>query len=103
MLAPRANLTPRVMRAVRDGARVGNGARQSIQFRHDERVAGSDGGKRLVEAGARAIGPSHAVVGVDALRGNAELFERRLLSGEVLLVGRAAGVADGDGHGRSVR
>ena len=54
------------------------------------------GGERLIETGARAIGPSHTVVGVDALRRNAELFERRLLSGEVLLVGRAAGVADGD-------
>ena len=36
------------------------------------------------------------MIGIDALRRDAELFERRLLGGEVLLVGRAPGVADCD-------
>ena len=44
------------------------------------------------------------MVGVDAIGRDAELLKRGPLGGEVLLVGRAAGVADGDrGHGQSVR
>jgi hypothetical protein len=49
--------------SVGDGPRVGNGARQSIQLRHDERIAGADGGERLVEAGPRAVGPGQAMIG----------------------------------------
>jgi hypothetical protein len=41
------------------------------------------------------------MVGVDTLRNHAELLQGGLLGGEVLLVGRAAGVADQDGgHGK---
>ena len=100
---PQSQLDAALDQSVGDGARVGNGARQAIQLRHDERIAGPDGGERLVEAGPRAVGPGHAVIGIDALRGNAELFEGRLLGGKVLPVGGAAGIADCDGHGRSVR
>ena len=42
----------------------------------------------------RAIGPAQSMVGLDALRRDAERLQRGALGREVLLVGRAAGVAD---------
>ena len=46
------------------------------------------------------MGAGQSMVGVDAVGGNAELFEGGFLGGEVLLIGGAAGVADqGCRHG----
>src|SRR4051794_38641830 len=57
-----------------------------------------------VEAGAVPSGAGQAVVGVDALGRDPEPLEGGLLGGEVLPVGRAAGVADRDrGHGGRAR
>ncbi len=74
---------------------------QPVELGHDERVARADGGKGLVEPRPGPVRAGQPVIGVDALSGDAELFEGGLLGGQVLLVGRAAGVADQGGrHGQ---
>ena len=50
----------------------------------------------MVEAGSVAVRSRESVVGIDALGTDAELFKSGLLSGEVLLVAGATGVADCD-------
>jgi len=102
---------PSLMQAFRNAARdkgvgdkagIGNRPRQPVELGNDERVACADRGERLVETGPRTVRAGQAVVGVDPVGGNAELFEGGPLGGEVLLVGRAAGVADqGRRHGRT--
>ena len=52
----------------------------------------------MVKAGAVAVRSGESVVGIYALRTDAEFFERGLLGGEVLLVSAATGAADGDRH-----
>ena len=89
--------------SVCDRPGVRDGARQSVELGHDERVARADGGKRLVKARTGPVGAGQTVIGVDAIGGHTQLRQRSLLGGEVLLVGRAAGVADqGHHHGRGV-
>ena len=89
---------------VGDGAGVRNGPGPAVEFGHDQGVAGAHGGEGLVEAGAVAVRAGEAVIGVDAVLGDAELPERLALGGRVLAVGGAAGISDeGCGHGESVR
>ena len=52
-----------------DVARIGNGAGQAIQFRHDQRVALAEDGKRLSEAGTVPAGPGQPMVRVDPVLG----------------------------------
>ena len=88
---------------VGDGAGVRHGPGQAVEFGHDQGVALAHGGEGLIEAGAGAAGAGEAVVGVDAVLGDAEIQERLALGGQVLAVGGAAGVSDeGCGHGVSV-
>ena len=43
--------------SVGDGAGIGNRARQPVELRHDERVAGAGGSEGLIEAGPGAVVP----------------------------------------------
>jgi hypothetical protein len=79
---------------ISDVARVRQRAREPVELRHDERVAGAAGGERFAQARAVAAGAGEAVVDVDALRVDAERLEAVALGGESLGVGRDAGVAD---------
>ena len=87
-----------------DGARIQDGPGQSVEFRHDQRVALAHGGEGLVEAGAGAGRAGEAVIGVDAILGDAKLQERLALGGQILPVGGTALVSDERcRHGGSVR
>ena len=89
---------------VGDGAGIRDGPGQPVEFGHDQGVALAHGGEGLVEAGAGAGGAGEAVVGVDAILGDAELQEGLSLGGQILLVGGTARVSDeGCRHGGSVR
>lgn len=82
-------------------AGVRHGAGQAVEFRHHKGVTGADRGEGLIQAGALAMGSGQTVVEVDPLGGHTELAQPVALGGEVLLVGRAAGVADKNpGHVR---
>lgn len=65
----------------------GDRAGESVELRHNVRVASAHGGERLIEAGPFPLGAGHAVVDVDAIGGDAERPERLALGGEVLFVG----------------
>ena len=87
-----------------DGARIRDGPCQPVEFRHDQRVAFAHGGEGLVEAGASAGRAGEAVIGVDAILGDAQLQERLTLGGRILPFGGTARVSDeGCRHGGSVR
>jgi len=88
-------------KGVGDGPGVRHRARQPVELWHDKRVAGADSSKRLVEARPGPVCAGQPVIGVDPVSGDAELSKRGLLGSEVLLVGRAAGVAD-QGHCHSL-
>jgi hypothetical protein len=75
-------------------ARVWHGAGEAVELGHHQGVAAADRRQRLIEAGACPVRPGEALVGVDALGGHPKLEQCLTLGGEVLLVGRAAGVAD---------
>ena len=77
-----------------DGARIRDGPCQPVEFRHDQRVAFAHGGEGLVEAGAGAGGAGEAVIGVDAILGDAQLQERLALGRRILPVGGTARVSD---------
>ena len=86
---------------VRNMTGIGNGACQSIELRHHQRVATAHGGERLVEAWPEAVRPGESVVGVDPFRVDAEFDQRGALRREILLVGGTACVADqGFAHGK---
>ena len=55
---------------------------------------GAHGGESLVEAGSGAGGAGEAVIGVDAILGDAQLQERLALGGRILPVGGTARVSD---------
>jgi hypothetical protein len=99
--AAEAELDVAVGELVNDVARVGQRAREAVEFGHDERVAGAAGGERFAQAGPVAAGAGEPVVDVDALRVDAKRLEAVALGGEVLGVGRDARVADQQaGHTR---
>jgi len=76
-------------------------SQRELDAAHNESVARADGGKGLVEPRPGPVRAGQPVIGVDALSGDAELFEDGLLSGKILLVSGTAGVADqGDRHGQ---
>lgn len=83
-----------LLQLIGDRARIRDRSREAIELRHDKRLAGADRGQCLGEAGAIAVAAGEAMVSVDAILGHAELDERPALGGEVLLVGRAAGISD---------
>ena len=58
---------------VNDGAGIWDGPGQTVEFRHDQRVAFAHGGEGLVEAGSGAVRAGEAVIGVDAILGDAQL------------------------------
>jgi hypothetical protein len=83
-----------------DVAGVGQGAGETVELGDDQGVAGADGGQGLAQAGPVAGGAGQSVVGVDPVLGYAEGGESVLLGGEVLFIGRDAGLADDvGGHG----
>ena len=87
-----------MVRAVRDGPG------QAAEFRHNQGVALAHGGQGLVETGSGAGSAGEALVGVDAVFGDAKLQEGRALRAQVLAVGGTASISDeGCGHGGSVR
>ena len=89
---------------VGDGAGIRNGPGEAVEFGHDQRVACAHGGEGLVEAGPGAVRAGEAVIGVDAILGDAQLQEGLALGGQILPVGGTAGVSDeGCRHGGSVR
>ena len=67
-----------------DGARIWDGPGQPVEFRHDQRVAFAHGGEGLVEAGSGAGRAGGAVIGVDAILGDAKLQERLALGRRIL-------------------
>ena len=79
---------------VGDGAGIWDGPGQPVEFRNDQRVAFAHGGEGLVEAGAGAGGAGEAVIGVDAILGDAQRQERLALGRRILPVGGTAGVSD---------
>ena len=92
------------LKLICDGAGIRDGPGQAVDFGHDQGVAFSQGGEGLIEAGTGAGGTGEAVIGVDAILGDAELREGLLLGGQVLPVGGTAGVSDECcRHGGSVR
>ena len=75
-----------------------------VEFRHDQGVACAHGSEGLVEARPGAVRAGEAVIGVDAILGDAKLQERLALGGRILPVGGTARVSDeGCHHGGSVR
>jgi hypothetical protein len=57
---------------VADVSGIGNRSCESIQLRDNECVARSYRGEGLIQPRSLAFGAAHAVVDVDAIRGNAE-------------------------------
>ena len=92
--APERKLDATRGQFVGDCARVWHRARQSIEFRHDERVTRSHGGERLIETGPQPVRAGQTAIGIDAVLTDAELEQRIFLNGEVLAIGGAAGIAD---------
>ena len=85
--------TPR-SKIIPDSARIEDGASKAVELRHNERIAAAHSGQRLVKAGPCTLCAGEAVIGVDTIHCNAELLQGILLSGEVLLVRRAASIAN---------
>jgi hypothetical protein len=79
---------------VADGAGVGHGPGEPVEFGHHEGVTFPDGREGLIEAGAVAGGAGEPVVEVDPVLGDAEFAQPVTLGGEVLGVGGAARVSD---------
>ena len=75
---------------VSDGTCVGNGAGESVEFRYNERVAGSDCGESLIQPGALAVGAGEPVIEVDPICGYDE--DRRGILSEMSLGGPCRGV-----------
>ena len=70
-----------------DGAGIGNRAGQPVEFGYDKCVTLTHSCNCLIQAGASTIGAGQAMVGVDAIRSDAEIFQRLFLGGEALIIG----------------
>ena len=79
---------------VADCSRVGHRARQPVELRDNQRVALADRGQRPLETGSATVAAGHAVIEIDAVVADPNHAQRVALGSKVLLVGRAAGVAD---------
>ena len=77
-----------------DVAGVGQGAGEPVEFGDDQGVAGTDGGEGFTKTGPVPVGAGEPVVGIDPVFGHTQRGQPVPLGGEVLLVGRDAGVAD---------
>ena len=75
-----------------DVPRVGQGPGEPVEFGDGEGVAGSDGGQGLPQSRPFPVPARQPVVDVDAVFGDAEAGEAVPLRGQILLVGRNAGV-----------
>src|SRR5690349_14693487 len=82
-------------------SRASGTEREPVQLRDDEGVAGADGGERLVEPGAVAVGAGEPVIEIDAFLGDAEAEQDATLGGEILFVEAAPGVTNGFVHAAS--
>lgn len=82
---------PALIQLIRDRPRVRYRAGEAIQFGRHQCFAGAHGCQRLGKPGAVTVATGQAVVNVNAVLGHAEFDQRAALSGEILLVGRAAG------------
>jgi hypothetical protein len=65
-----------------------------VKLRNNQRVALTHRGERLLQAGSAAVAAGHAVIEIDPVIADSKLTQRVALSSEILLIGRAAGVAD---------
>ncbi len=74
--------------------RIRHRPRETVELWHHQRVAAPYRRERLIQTGTGPVGPGEALVGIDAIGPDAELDQRLLLSGEILLVSGAAGVTD---------
>ena len=83
-----------LLQLIGNRARVGHRPGEAIQFRHHQSFGGTHGRQRLGESGAIAVAASEAVVDLNAVFGLAEFDQRPALGGEILLVGRAAGISN---------
>lgn len=79
---------------ITDRAGITDGARQAVEFLHHQRIAAAHGCERLVQTRSSALCTGEAVISIDAVDSDAQLLQSILLSGEVLLVRRAAGITD---------
>ena len=77
---------------VGDGAGVGNRTGGAVALGTTSVSPCPDRRQRLIQAGTRAAGPRQAMVDIDPLGGH-QRPKRHPLRGEVLPVGRAAGMA----------
>jgi hypothetical protein len=66
----------------------------NVALGNHERVALADGGERLLKSWSSAVAAGHAVIEIHAVVAHAELAQRVTLRSEVLLVSRAARVAN---------
>jgi hypothetical protein len=82
-------------------SRASGTEREPVQLRDDEGVPGADGGERLVEPGAVAVGAGEPVIEIDAFLGDAEAEQDATLGGEILFVEAAPGVTNGFVHAAS--
>ena len=57
-------------------------------------IAAAHGGQCLIESRSRAIRAGQSVIDVNPVGRDAQFYERSALSGEILLIGRAASVAN---------
>jgi hypothetical protein len=82
-----------------DVPRVRQGAGEPVEFGDDEGVAGPDGGEGFAQSRPFPVSSGQPSVDVDPVFWDSEAGEPVPLSGEILFVGRNAGVADVRGRG----
>ena len=95
---------PAFPKLVCDGAGIRDGPGQAVKFGHDQGVALAHGDWGRVEARSGAGSAVEAVVGIDAVIGDAQFQEGLALGVQVLAVAGTANVSDeGCRHGWDVR
>ena len=98
---PERKFDPALRQLVGNGAGIGDGTCQPIEFRDNERIALAHRSQSLSQPRTLAVGAGQAVIGVDAVPGHPKASQNFPLRRKILLVGRAAGIADaGFGHVR---
>ena len=77
---------------------VRHGAGKPVELGHHQCVAAAHRRERLIQARPGPVCAGKAAIGVNAISSHAELQQGVFLCREVLLIGRAAGVADESVH-----